>query len=496
MNRRAEIEQTPAAKAWKKVGIRHHHGIDVPLFSLHSQKSCGIGEYPDLIPLIKWCKEVGLDVIQLLPLNDTGYDTSPYSAISAYALNPWHLGLYDLPYLQNFPHLKQKIKELNGLCKSQRIDYQKVYKEKEAFLREYFQQAFSLVTSDQEYQTFLKANKEWLEAYANYKASKYDDEQNYHYFLQFLCVKQLSEVKKTAEEHGVFLKGDVPILINRESVDTWQHPELFLKEYSAGSPPDWFTLDGQDWGFPIYNWDELEKQDYRWWKKRLELAGQFYHIYRLDHIVGFYRIFAIPAGLTPKEGIFIPEDETTWVGHGEKILRMMLKESSMLPIGEDLAVIPDSIRESLRKLGICGTKVIRWEYIENEYKNYQDYITESMTTVSTHDADTVQLWWRYYPDEAKAFANFKGWEYTNDLSINNHREILKDSHHTSSLFHINLLNEYFVLIPGMTWDDPDDERINYPGTVSDRNWTLRFRPSVEEIVSNQQLRDEIKQIIL
>ena len=116
------------------------------------------------------------------------------------------------------------------------------------------------------------------------------------------------------------------------------------------------------------------------------------------------------------------------------------------------------------------------------------YNPVSLTTVSTHDTETLQLWWEAYPEEARAVARFKGWDYTPHLSQDKQREILYDSHHTSSLFHINLLNEYLFIVDGMTWPDPNDERINYPGTVSDLNWTYRFRPSVEEIVSNPELK--------
>lgn len=484
-----DIAHTPAHREWIKIGIKQHHGINLPLFSLHSKESAGIGEYPDLIPMIKWCREIGFDVIQLLPLNDTQYGTSPYSAISAFALNPWHIGLTKLPYLHDFPHLQAKAKDLHKLCLPQRIQYYEVFREKEAFLNEYFDQASHLLTHSAEFKAFIDLNSDWLPDYVRFKGKN-------GAFLQFLCHQQLDAVKKYAGEMGVFLKGDIPILISRDSIDVENHPDIFFQDYSAGSPPDHFTKDGQNWDFPLYNWDELEKKEYYWWKKRLRLAGQYYHIYRLDHIVGFYRIFAIPLGLTPHEGIFFPENEWTWVNHGEKILKMMLESCEMLPIGEDLAQIPDSIRHSLKHLGICGTKVMRWEiYHDGSYIPFENYNPISMTTVSTHDSETLQLWWTNYPKEAKAFAKFKGWEYTKELSEEKHREILFDSHHTASFFHINLLNEYLYLIPGMTWSDPNDERINYPGTVSNLNWTYRFRPSIEEITSNVELKNLMKNII-
>ena len=127
------LHTSQAAEHWKKIGIRHHHGINLPLFSLHSLHSCGIGEYPDLLPLIKWCKEIGLDIIQLLPLNDIGHDTSPYSALSAFALNPLNLGLAQLPYVEEYPSLLAQIKELQKLDDLQRIDYEALIPEKMPF---------------------------------------------------------------------------------------------------------------------------------------------------------------------------------------------------------------------------------------------------------------------------------------------------------------------------------------------------------------------------
>ena len=132
---------------------------------------------------------------------------------------------------------------------------------------------------------------------------------------------------------------------------------------------------------------------------------------------------------------------------------------------------------------------------DKRFIKFEDYIPESMTTVSTHDSDTLTLWWQNNPDEAKDYSQFKGWNYTNPISQEHLIQILKDSHRTNSLFHINLLNEYLALIPGMTWPNPQDERINFPGLISDLNWSYRFRPSVEELVGNHQLTNTLKALI-
>lgn len=517
---------SPAALSWKKIGIRQHHGINLPLFSLHSSKSSGIGEFFDLLPLLPWCKKIGFDVIQLLPLNDTGPETSPYNALSAYALNPIHLSLHALPNIDHLPELSKQLSNLHKLCEQQRINYPKVNEMKQQFLNEYFQQASEEIMRSEDYQQFVNLNP-WLEGYALFKSIKenrqwqsweewpdeiqtpspndyskllneLENRIKYHFFLQYLCFKQLKTVKEEAKKLNIFLKGDIPILINRESADVWLHSHLFQTEFSAGSPPDMYSKEGQYWGFPIYNWEELDKQNYQWWRQRLIVADQLYDIYRIDHVVGFYRIWAIPKGLTGKDGKFTPENPVEWIVNGEKIMRVMLEDHSMLPIGEDLGVVPTEVRQNLLKLGICGTKVMRWERMWEEDKRFikpEDYLIESMTTVSTHDSDTLTLWWKNNPDEAEDFAKFKGWEYSVPIKSEQLIEILRDSHHTASLFHINLLNEYLAIIPGLTWPNPEDERINFPGIVSDLNWTYRFRPSVEEIIANKELADVCSDLI-
>ncbi len=271
---------------------------------------------------------------------------------------------------------------------------------------------------------------------------------------------------------------------------------------TAGAPPDMYSEKGQNWGFPLYNWAAMEQQGYSWWQQRLEVASQYYHLYRLDHIVGFFRIWGIPHGLEAKAGSFIPLDKSPskaiWVAHGRKILQMMLNFCSMLPIGEDLGTIPPEVRVCMREMGICGTKVMRWERWWDEDRRFlkpEEYIPESMTTVSTHDSEIVELWWQNNRDEARLYSAFKGWEYFEQLPDAQKKSILWDSHHTSSLFHINLLQEYLSLFPEMAWPNREDERINFPGLVSDKNWTYRFRPSIEKIIADKPLADMMRELI-
>ena len=528
MKETAYLLHSPAGKQWKTISIQPHHGIAVPLFSLHTQHSHGIGEYLDLIPLIDWCQSIGFDVIQLLPLNDTGRGISPYSALSAFALNPLFLSLHSLPFVHEHPALKEELKALPKFSLLPYVDYTRVREQKDHFLSRYLQEISPKILNTPQYQRFMHDAAGWLKGYACFKILKkryhetswetwpnpfrhptsqlldtliQEEEAEFqkHAILQFLSDQQFHTAKQHATQQGVFLMGDIPILIDRDSADVWLHQELFHLEYSAGAPPDIFSEEGQNWGFPIYNWTHHANHQYQWWKERLKWASRHYHLYRIDHIVGFFRLWSIPLGASGKEGYFIPQDESTWIDHGQKLMLMMLNACDMLPIGEDLGVVPPEVRTCLSALGICGTRVMRWERKwkgDQEFILPADYPLDSMTTVSTHDSETLQQWWRDQPIEAQAFAQFKGWTYQPALSRQYHQEILWDSHHTASLFHINPIQEYLALIPGLSWPDLDDERINIPGLFSEKNWRYRMRPTIEELADNNSLKHLMRELIV
>ncbi|MBN4066947.1 4-alpha-glucanotransferase [Simkania negevensis] len=526
MDLKETLQQSAAWRQWEDVAIKNHHGIVIPLFAIHSKNSCGIGEYLDLIPLIDWCKSVGMDIIQLLPLNDTGMDKSPYNALSAYALNPIHITIHAIKGIETTPGYHELFSQLQQLNKRSHIDYRKVREYKTRLLKAYYHRHHNSITKTAGYQQFLAKNS-WATNYALFKtlkeinswqhwecwpqAMKTPSEQEYkqlldehkdpvrfHLFVQYCCYNQLKKVKEYASANNFLIKGDIPILLSKDSADVWEKRELFFLDLSAGAPPDFYNQEGQSWGFPVYNWEEMEKQGYCWWKQRLEVAENFYHTYRIDHIVGFFRIWTIPPGKTAKEGKFFPEEESIWIAHGKKIMLMMLDSSLMLPIGEDLGVVPNDVRSSLKELGICGTKVMRWERYWEEDQRFippDKYIPESLTTVSTHDADTLVLWWKDFPEEAKAYCLYKQWEYNTILSYEKLKDILKESHHTHSLFHINLLNEYLSLFPHLVHKNPEDERINIPGKILERNWSIRFVPSVEEITADKALHKAVRDVV-
>lgn len=508
---------TSLAPQWKTIGIRHHHGIDLPLSALHSEHSCGIGEFFDLLPLIDWCQAVKLDVIQLLPLNQSGDDPSPYFALSALALNPLFLSLEKLPGVD-----KTALTALKAFNKWPRVPYHDVQSHKFIFFRNYFQKHGGEVLRTQEFAQYMRDNA-WVQSYALFEVLKtlmaknhwkkwplelqiltpqkkeellttHHAEVQFYIFLQYLCYQQLTQVRAYANQRGVLLKGDIPILISPDSADVWQYQDEFDLTQSAGAPPDYLDPEGQAWGMPIFHWNVMKERNYDWWKGRLKYASHFYDLYRIDHVLGFYRIWAIPDGQPSRYGRFIPEAEANWLAHGEEILSLFNDFTPMLPIAEDLGPVSPSIRSSLSDLGICGTKVMRWEKEGDRYIDPHHYNPISMTCVSTHDSETLTQWWKHRPEEAKLYAQQKGWTYASELTREQRRDILFESHHSASLFHINLLGEYLALFPELVAENPDDERINVPGTVAPTNWTYRIRPSVEEILAHQPLREELQKI--
>ena len=309
-------------------------GTAVPVSALYSKKSCGAGEFSDLIPFADFCKKAGLHIIQLLPVNDTGTDSSPYNALSAFALHPLYICLDDIPEAHIF---KTEIKKIRTAFEphtpAERFRYRDILHEKNVLLHAVFNKAESQIIADSqtgELAEWIKANP-WIIEYAvfknikrqNYYASWKDwkecagmrspsatkitaawndpvlkREHLFYAWVQMHLHKQLLKAVTYCADNGISVKGDIPILMNEDSVEVWAHPEYFRSDLRAGSPPDGDNPTGQNWGFPIYNWVNLQATGYRWWKERLRHASQYYHAYRLDHILGFFRIWAITEGET------------------------------------------------------------------------------------------------------------------------------------------------------------------------------------------------------
>jgi 4-alpha-glucanotransferase len=269
---------------------KYESGVILPVSSLRSRKSFGIGEFSDLPLLGAWCAKTGFRFIQILPMNDTGTQSSPYSALSAFALHPVYIRLQELPEFdpELLPQLDAERTRLEAL---QRIPFPEVVTIKEQFLRTIFSRHHTEIQSSQEIARWIDSNP-WIVSYAEFRSQKKD--LLFYAWVQFRAEEQFVQAARNLDRMGICLKGDLPILMSEHSADVWAFPHFFRKELRAGAPPDMFSETGQNWGFPIYNWETLEKEGYQWWKDRLKRADLFYHAYRIDHVLGFFRIWAIP----------------------------------------------------------------------------------------------------------------------------------------------------------------------------------------------------------
>jgi len=314
-------------------------GVAVPVFSLRSKNSFGVGEFLDLKPLADWGKKVGLKLIQLLPVNDTSAtgtwkDSYPYAAISAFALHPIYLNLATVANLQNKKLLKALEPERERLNALDAVDYEAVVQAKLGFLRKIFPSQKDATFRAKEYKQFFTENEHWLVPYAAFcflrdkfgtvnfnewpkhqtfsaekiaALTKDNDAIAFHYFVQFHLHLQLKEATAHAHKNGLVVKGDIAIGVYRHGADAWQSPELYHLDMQAGAPPDPFAAKGQNWGFPTYNWPRMAADGFAWWKRRFAQMGNYFDAFRIDHILGFFRIWSIP--LDAVEGIlghFVP----------------------------------------------------------------------------------------------------------------------------------------------------------------------------------------------
>jgi 4-alpha-glucanotransferase len=306
-------------------------GVAIPVFSLRGEQSLGVGEFADLKDLADWAGEVGLKLIQILPVNDTTSahdwtDSYPYSAISVDALHPLYLRIEDMGYAMaaEFPAELDSAREwLNTL---ENIDYEEVMKAKTSLTRQVFEKHRKAIVSGAGFKGFLEASREWVLPYAvfcvkrdHFKTADFTQwqdwaafdlamveamaepshpecgEVSYHIWLQYELDKQLAAAVKHLHARGIALKGDLPIGIDRHSVEAWTSPHLFKMESQTGAPPDPFAVKGQNWGFPTYNWEVMREDGYAWWRSRFARLSRYFDAYRIDHILGFFRIWQIPS---------------------------------------------------------------------------------------------------------------------------------------------------------------------------------------------------------
>ncbi|XP_057505875.1 4-alpha-glucanotransferase DPE2 [Actinidia eriantha] len=317
-------------------------GVAIPMFSVRSEADLGVGEFLDLKILVDWAVESGFHLVQLLPINDTSvhgmwWDSYPYSSLSVFALHPLYLRVQAIS--ERIPEdIKEEIQRAKEKLDGKDVDYEAAMATKLSIAKKIFVLEKDSILNSSFFHKFLSENEEWLKPYAAFcflrdffetsdhsqwgrfscysidkleklvsKDSVQYDIICFHYYIQFHLHLQLTEAAEYARKKGVVLKGDLPIGVDRNSVDTWVYPNLFRMNTSTGAPPDYFDKNGQNWGFPTYNWEEMSKDNYAWWRARLTQMAKYFTAYRIDHILGFFRIWELPEhAMTGLVGKFRP----------------------------------------------------------------------------------------------------------------------------------------------------------------------------------------------
>jgi 4-alpha-glucanotransferase len=425
-----EFLRTPSRRQWERLGLHRRAGIAAALFSVYSSESIGLGEAPDLQRLIDWCRDSGMSLLQLLPLNDTGFDFQPYSAQSSFALDPMYLSLEHVKDVNHRGHRR----ELAALRKKfptsgDRVDYG-VKRAKLDYLWKLFESWDP--ESSPDFRRYCGENSFWLRDYALFKVIKEtQDERNweswpvelrerhpdalarfevererrlhFHQWLQWQLFEQFRAVKEHGEQHGVYLIGDLPFLTSRDSADVWSFQDCFKLDLLSGAPPDLFFVRGQRWGMPPYRWEAIAARGYDYLFQKLKYAENFFSLHRIDHVVGIFRVWTIaasePEDTAGLNGKFDPPDEKDWERHGRGLLEKMLECSAMLPCGEDLGVVPACSYKVLRELAIPGMDVQKWtkdwERGGEDFLPPEKYRKNGMAIVATHDTTSFRGWWDY-----------------------------------------------------------------------------------------------------
>ncbi|BDS06031.1 4-alpha-glucanotransferase [Oceaniferula spumae] len=518
-------------------------GVLIPVFSLKRDHDLGIGDTLAMKEAVDWASAHDIGFLQLLPINETGSDSSPYNAISSIALDPVLIAVDEIPGIT-----AEAIALEDAACVHENlVDYSTAGAAKWRLLKAGYEIFRSKGGPTPEFDAFRKAEQDWLVSYTKYrwlmelagteewehwpeeyntseKADAYlatlppeDVEQSltYYAWVQWHAFSQWRDLRNYAASKNVKLMGDIPIGISYSSADVFFEPQWFDLTLSGGSPPETVFKDdafacqwGQNWGIPLYNWEELEKHDFSWWRRRIEKLTDVFHIFRIDHILGFYRIFSFPwrparnaefLGLTDAKAKkltggelpkFHPHPDDT-VAHkkanleaGDKYLKVVLEAAGDGEVvGEDLGCVPDYVRPHLAKLGIAGFKICHWEELgEGQAVPGSEYPECSFATYATHDHDSIPALWNALLDMLNGLEHegaMRGLALLSDFAGLPKGETAAAYSKYGPVVKWALLEKLVMCRSDyaaiMITDLIDStKRINIPGTVGGENWRYRL----------------------
>jgi 4-alpha-glucanotransferase len=477
----------------------------IPLFSVPSDTSWGIGDIGDVRHVASWLADASQRVLQLLPINEMAPgQQSPYSAISAMAIDPIYLDVAAIPEFVAVGGVStftaDDLAVLERVRTAPSVQYGEIRRLKEQALRI---AASRFVSSEirratpraQSFAKFLAEQAWWLNEYALFRAihaaegerpwtawpvplrrrekpaladARYSlaNEVTFRQYVQWLAHTQWAAARAAARDAGVALFGDLPFMVDGDSADVWARQGQFHLDVSAGVPPDAFSDTGQDWGMPVYRWDAIAADDFGWLRERARRSADLYDGYRVDHLVGFYRTYGRPRDGRPP--FFTPAEESDQIALGEQLLKIFAGAGAEI-IAEDLGVVPDFVRQSLSRLGVPGFRVFRWERywrVEGQpFIDPADYPVNSVATSGTHDTETMMTWWEAAPLEERLEVA----RLPTVLRIAPDGVVVRDTLLQALMASASTL----VLFPVQDvfgWR----QRINEPATVNEVNWTFRL----------------------
>lgn len=499
-----------------------HAGILAPLFSIPSRTSWGIGEIPDLPRFARWLASAGLDIVQILPVNEMADgQNSPYSALSAMAIDPIFIALSEV---EEFVRAggEQSLSagergRLDAARASTAVDHRTVRALKSKALENAYAR---FVVSEwrtrsqraSAFRSFMERERWWLDEYALYRAlhaenhgrywtdweagvrdhlpeaidrvrERLADRLLYYAWVQWLADDQWQRARRDCGEVGIF--GDFPFMVSGDSADVWSRQHEFRVDASVGVPPDAFSETGQNWGLPAYRWDVVAAGGYEWLRQRTRRCAELYDGFRVDHLVGFYRTF-----VRERDGRthFLPPDEPSQRVQGERLLTIFGEAGSRI-VAEDLGTVPDFVRESLAGLRVAGLKVLRWEREwrtpGRPFRNPADYPVLSVALSGTHDTESMAEWWdEAGPSERRMAEDIPALREAGCRPDEPYSPKLRDA----------LLECLFgaasdlLLLPMQDvfgWRD----RVNTPAVVDDTNWTWRLPWPVEDLMTEPSSRE-------
>lgn len=505
-------------------------GILVPLFSVRTARSFGIGDIADLPALAEWAVEHGHRLLQLLPLGDLPEgETSPYSAATSFAIDPMYVAIDQIEDVND--EERQALigpdadNTLARIKSAANVEYGTVRAIKRRVLRAGFERFFvdhweRGSARANAMRAFISDQRGWLEGYSLFRALKSRYAENWwrgwpagirdreasvlervsrelareallHSYIQWIAHEQWAAARSRVNGMGVQLMGDLPFMVGVDSADVWSGRKDFFVDATLGVPGDAMAPEGQDWGLPAYDWDAMDKDDLAWVRRRSQHMGKLFDRFRVDHLVGYYRMYVRPR--TGGAPFWMPDQEPLQIVRGEKVLEAIVSAAKSVGarvIAEDLGTIPPFVRTSLQKLSVPGYKVMMWERDNDVFRDPASYPYVSLATSGTHDTMTMAAWWESMPFQERRHA-VQELPALRTVALDPDLDKLTPRVHDALLRALYGAGSELTLLPIQDlWGIHD--RINVPGVVGGQNWSWRIPMTLEELRRDERFAGRMR----